>query len=258
MTKKKENIKNKIKPGKIVSFDAYDEGSYDVLVQEANGTKIKGVVTNFIACYSGACYPNSTVPVISIEEFDLSDTERFVQDSIQVKEPSYAEKDYIGNAEQLQKEFLDKMVPLSESEEHTYQKLIVRIEKTEMEHKWARKGTYCQIDITNICGFDKNGEHKNPYVVERTMNANSLEQMEEGYDCYGSLKGVVVPETTIKFQITSVAEDGKIRNICGVSVPYSVVKGKGLDIFPVKLEPNYREKAENVLKFLSLHEDTLI
>lgn len=253
--KKRKNI-NEIKPGKIVSFDAYDEGSYRILVQEVNGTKIKGVVVYFDACYPDACYPNSAVPVIEIEEFDLKDAERIVQDSIRVNKPTCSEECYIEMAVDAQKDFLNRMVPLSKSEKHTYQELVIRIEKTDIEHAWVKKGTYCQIDVTNIVGFDKEGEYKNPYVVERTMNANSLEQMEEGYDYYGSLKGVIVPETIIKFQVTYVAEDKKIKQICEVSVPYAIVKNKGINIFPVKLESNYEEKANNVLKFFSLHEDS--
>lgn len=254
-TKSRYTSEMEIKPGQVVSFDAYDEGSYSILVHEANGTKVKGVIVDFIACYSEACYPSSSIPVVEIEEIDLSDTERIAQDSICVSEPTAEEKYYECNAENAQEEFLKKMVPLSESGKQTYQELVIRIEKTDIEHPWVKKGTYCQMDITNICGFNKDGEFKNPYVVEKTMNANSVEQMEEGYNYYATLEGMVVPETSIKFQITSVADDGKIKEICSVSVPYSVVKEKGLDIFPIELESNYEEKVQNVLAFLSLHED---
>lgn len=255
ITRIKEVSELEIQPGCVVSFDAYDEGSYRILVKEVNGSKIKGIVVFFSACYSDACYPNSSIPIIKTEEVDLSDSNRIVQDSICINEPTEDEKYYERNAEIAQEEFLKTMVPLSKSGNHTYQEVVVRIEKTNVEHPWCPKGTYCQMDITNICEFDNEGEYKNPYVVERTMNANSLKQMEEGYNRYGSLEGVIVPETTIKFQITSVAENEKIKNICSVSVPYSIVKEKGLDILPVKLENDYEEMVQDALKFLSLHED---
>lgn len=256
ITRIKEVSELEIKPECIVSFDAYDEGSYRILVKEANGLKIKGVVVFFSACYSDACYPNSSIPIVKIEEVDLSDSNRIVHDSICVDEPTEDEKYYECNAKIVQEEFLKTMVPLSKSGNHTYQELIARIEKTDVEYPWAtKKGIYCQMDIINVCGFDNEGEYKNPYVVERTMNANSLEQLEEGYNHYGSLEGVIVPETTIKFQITSETKDKKIKKICSVSVPYSIVKEKGLDIFPIELDSNYAEKAKNILKFLSLHED---
>ena len=243
-----------IKPGDVVSFDEYDTGSYSVLVEEVNGSKIKGPVIYFSSCYEGACYPDSIVPVVIKEEHDLAE-ETILQKSIRVKEASEEEMNFLAHAKKEQAKFIKTMVPLSKTDEHTYQELAIRIEKTDVERMWVKKGTYCQIDVTNIVGFDHDGEFKNPYVVQRTMNANSIKQMEDGYDYYGSLRGVIVPETTIKFSITHVKEDETVEKICKVVIPYEEVKKTGMDIFPVELEDCYKEKIKNVLAFLSLHEE---
>lgn len=63
------------KVGQVVDFGMTDVGDFHVLIEEANGSKIKGLILAFCSCYPDATVPNSSVPQIEREEFDLSDTD---------------------------------------------------------------------------------------------------------------------------------------------------------------------------------------
>ena len=239
-----------VKPGKVVSFDVWDTGSYRILVQEVNGSKIKGIVLDFESCYSSATYPPSAIPTVYIEEYDLEDKEEYiVEGSINVEDATMDDKYYATNAKKKQTKFLQRMVPYEH--EQVYQEITFSIKRIENQETF----TFCDMCIKNICGLDKEGEYKNPYVIDREFYADTFEKMKEAYDTYGSAKGVLIPETIIRFTISYEEKDEHIKEICSVSVPYSVLKEKQLEIFPIELDDAYMEKIQNGLKFLELTEN---
>ena len=239
-----------VKPGKVVSFDG-DAGSYRILVQEVNGSKVKGVVLYFDSYYSSACYPPSIIPTVYVEEYDLKHKEECIdEDSIRIKDATMDEIYYAADAKKAQTEFLKRMVPYEHK--HVYQEITFSITRVENQETF----TLCDMRIQNICGLNKDGEYKNPYVVDRKFYADTFEKMKEAYDTYGSAKGALIPETIIRFTISYVEKNGHIKEICSVSVPYSVLKEKQLEIFPIKLDDAYMEKIQNGLKFLELAENT--
>lgn len=230
--------------GKVVSFDDTNSGHYEILVKEQNGSKIKGIVLYFDSWYSQATYPRSIIPLVHMEEFDLENEDI---ENVDVRKGTYEEEHYESISKSKQEEFLRKMVPVTDEDTHTYQEVSVNIEITE-------KGTFSEIEITNILGLEKEGEYINPYVIERCLYADKLENLKKAYEYYGSVEGVVLPQTMIRCNITR-NSDEKIEELCGVSVPYKIFKSKGLDIIPIDLDDRCKEKLRIALEFLAFCEN---
>ena len=65
-SKEESEIKQKLKDsvGKVASFSISDTGDYRVLIEEVNGSKIKGLVIGFDSCYPSVTFPDSSVPAV--------------------------------------------------------------------------------------------------------------------------------------------------------------------------------------------------
>lgn len=243
-----KDYKDKI--GKVASFAIWDTGDYNVLVEEVNGSKIKGLIVYSESAYPSATIPKSAIPLIEREEFDLDD-EMIYEGRVKFREPTSEEFFYERYANKEQEEFKKEMVDLSGVEGHAYQSLIFEI--CDVEDGYY-KGVHCLMNQQNILGVDNDGPYLNPYVVDRDYNTNTLEYMEEAYDTYCSAKGAVLPDTMISYNITRETADFKTKKICSVSVPYSVVKEKGMDIIPVELSEDIKAVVKDSIEFMRRHE----
>lgn len=159
-------------------------------------------------------------------------------------------------AARKQAKFLKQMVNVPEfhkHEEHTYQSLIFDIVQIEDGSKAGDAGVYCDLKMQNIIGFDPEGNYQNPYVVEHSFYTDTLEYMEDAYNRYSSAKGFVVPDTNVTYNITCETADNKTQKLCSVSVPYSVVKSKYLETFPISLPKDIEDCVINTMDFMSNH-----
>ena len=241
------------KIGQVVHFGISDVGDYSVLVEEADGSKVKGLVLGFYSCYPDATYPNSSVPMIQRKEFDLSDPDIASYDII-FRDATSDDKFFESDAAHKQQEFLKVMVDVKNSDDHFYQSLTFDVVQIREGSSAGDAGVYCDLKMRNITGFEPEGDYQNPYVVDSDVVADTLQHIDEVYKRYSTVEGSVLPDTNITYNITRETADNKTKNICSVSVPYRVIKVKGFDVFPISLPDDVQRCVKDTMIFMSKNE----
>lgn len=249
-SKEESEIKQKLKDavGKVADFAIDGVGQYTILIEEAKGTRIKGIELSFNSAYSSAAIPESTIPLIKQTTHDLDDSDTM---DITIRDATYDETHYKDIALRKQQDFLTTMVNVKQP--HTYQSMQFDIIDVTTGNELESPGVYCEMHIQNIIGLDANSDIKNPYVVENSAYANTYPQMSDLYDHYSSWEGVVTPETNITYKFTRETED-RVINLGSVSVPYEIVREKGLDILPIELTDKMKQHVNHSFRFMHEHE----
>lgn len=213
--------------GKVV-FYADDVCSYEVYVEEAKGLKIKGIEMWADSHYSGATYPEPDIPILRHTEVDLSDEDIYFED-ISVREFKESDQKYIEDARARQAEFKKTMVKVPDGLiENCYQEFIIDA------------GSFSDaFDITliNIVGL----EDEVPYVVNRGFYIEDINQFKgDVLDVYSSCRGVVLPDTTIRYKF----KDEEF------SISYAKIK-EDPDSFLNKIKEQHRSFVSDFMSVLS-------
>lgn len=205
-----------ISVGKVVSFEK-DDCYYNVLVDEIDTRRssFEGVILNSSSAYSDAAYPDSIVPAVhrmnvKLKDIDLSAFE--CRDS----EPS--EANYVQNANISQSAYMNAYGKNADKKHH-YDglKFVIHEVRSDYSNSQTSKfpsepGVYCDVDVRNFIELQEDGDFRNPYVIDRTFNADNLNDMQAFYKRYASAQGCVLPDTELAYEITY-CKDGKLNTL---------------------------------------------